>query len=118
VRKHDSKAFGITSRTTWPAAERTHEQLLRARLSWSLPADQTPTDREQALLSLLAAIGSLDIVAGGAQTALTRQEVRRRARDLVRCSWVSEAVRKAVERAESMKVGGVTSAVTAASVSS
>src|SRR5262245_36637605 len=36
VRQHESKVFGITLRTTWPAAERMHEQLLRARLSTAL----------------------------------------------------------------------------------
>src|SRR3954447_2372061 len=56
VRQHASKLFGITLRTTWPAAERTHEQLLRAKLALAVESQRELDDRDTALLSLLAAV--------------------------------------------------------------
>ncbi|HSS67774.1 MAG TPA: GPP34 family phosphoprotein [Nocardioidaceae bacterium] len=99
VRQHESKLFGITLRTTWPAQERSHEQVLRAHLALCVGSGRTPTERDAALLAILGAIGRLDIVAGGAQTTLTRKDIRRANREMSERSWVSAAVRDAVKRA-------------------
>jgi hypothetical protein len=118
VRQHDSKLFGITLRTTWPAAERTHEQLLRANLARAVASDGEVPERDAALLSILAAVGRLDVVAGGAQTALTRRDIRRKNREMSSQWWVSEAVREAVKRVNSRNSAVAASAATAAVVAS
>jgi hypothetical protein len=91
VRQHDSRLFGITLRTTWPAAERTHEQLLRANLARAVASERELPERDAAMLSILAAVGRLDVVAGGAQTALTRRDIGRKNREMASQWWVSEA---------------------------
>jgi hypothetical protein len=118
VRQHESKLFGITLRTTWPATERTHEQLLRANLALAVAADRGLQDRDAALLSVLGAVGRIDVVAGGAQTALTRSQVRRKNREMSSRWWVSDAVRAAVSRANSTAGAVAATAATTAVIAS
>ena len=112
VRQHESKLFGITLRTTWPAQERSHEQLLRAHLALCVGSGRPPTERDSALLAILGAMGRLDIVAGGAQTTLTRKDIRRADRDMSAQWWVSAAVRDAVKLASAGASAGATVAAT------
>jgi hypothetical protein len=115
VRQHESRLFGVTLRTTWPAAERTHEQLLRASLALAVSSDRDLQERDAALLSVLAAVGRIDVVAGGAQTALTGRDIRHRNRDLSARWWVSDAVSAAVKRANATS-GAVAASVTSTAV--
>ena len=115
VRQHESKVFGITVRTTWPAAERNHEQLLRASLALAVGSDRELQERDAALLSVLAAVGRIDLVAGGARTALTRRDIRRKNRELSTRWWVSDAVSTAVKRATAT-AGGVAAAAASTAV--
>ena len=91
---------------------------MRAQLALAVSSGHPLDKRDSAPLPLLAAIGRIDIVAGGAQTALTRKEIRAAYRDLADSWWVSAAVRDAVKRANSAASGAVGAAAATAAVSS
>ena len=117
VRQHESKLFGMTLRTTWPAEQRSHEQLLRANLATALDIGSQLADRDSALLMILAAVGRLDVVAAGGQTPLSRKDIRRMNDELAKSWWVSDAVRKAVSSHNAAVAGGITAATSAAVMS-
>jgi hypothetical protein len=117
VRQHESKLFGMTLRTTWPAEQRSHEQLLRAHLATALDIGSEIAARDSALLMVLAAVGRLDIVAAGRQTALSRRDIRRMNDELARSWWVSDAVRRAVASHNAAVAGGISAATSAAVIS-
>jgi hypothetical protein len=118
VRQHESKLFGITLRRTWPAQERSHEQLLRANLALCVGSGRTPNERDAALLAILGAMGRLDIVAGGAQTTLTSKDIRRANREMSAHWWVSTAVRDAAKRASGAASTGAAAAASTAAMGS
>lgn len=92
LRRSTRKLVGILPRTTWSAADSSHERELRARLQEVLVAGATPDARSAALVSLLVAVNAAHKVVDGDKNA-----VRARAKDIAAGDWAGAAVKKAID---------------------
>ncbi|OZM74240.1 GPP34 family phosphoprotein [Amycolatopsis antarctica] len=93
LRKEKGKVLGLFPTTSWPAEDSRHEEQVRAGLHRVLVDGGKPTEREGALISLLAAIDLAEKTIEGPDPKL----VKSRAKEIAEGNWASEAMRKAVE---------------------
>ncbi|MEL7976400.1 GPP34 family phosphoprotein [Isoptericola sp. F-RaC21] len=93
LRRESGKVLGIFPTTSWPTADATHEQRLRALCREVLLGSRVPDDRTAALIAVAHGSGLVrGLVAKG-----DRARAEARAKELAEQSWASEAVRKAVD---------------------
>ena len=100
-------------RTTWPAADTTHETDVRRTITACLVDGAQPDERTGALIALLAAIDQ----AHGAVTASTtakKKDLEKKAKEIAAGQWAAKAVKDAVDAATAAMVVGVVAASTAA----
>lgn len=93
-----NEALGISLFTTWPFVDTTHRDGLRQDLLRVLSGQAEPDLRTGTLISLLQATSAWSTalpkeVRGG----LKGGDIKRRAKEIAKGRWGSEAVRKAVE---------------------
>jgi hypothetical protein len=132
LRREDGRVLGIFPTTRWPAADSRHEDAVRRDLWRVLVDGGVPDDRTAALVAVLSATGQAGrvLAAGGDRgapvvadggsgwTAARRRAVDRRAKEIARTSWGSEAVRAYVaEVGAAIAVGAAVAATTAATTS-
>lgn len=127
LRREEGRVLGIFPTTRWPAADSRHEDAVRADLRRVLVDGGEPDRRTASLVAILAATGQAGrVLAAGAErdaaaghpeewTAARRAAVDRRAAEVARGSWASEAVRAYVDEvAAAILVGSTVAATTAA----
>lgn len=92
---------------TWPANDGSREEEVRAGLFRVLVQSEEPTVRQACLIALLSALKVADKVIAEDVSTVDRKVVRRRAEELLKQNWTSEAVRKAIEAAAAAAVAVV-----------
>jgi hypothetical protein len=93
LRRESGKVLGIFPTTSWPTADATHEQHLRARCRDVLLGSRVPDDRTAALIAVAHGSG----LVRGLVAKADRSRAEARAKELAEQSWASGAVRKAVD---------------------
>lgn len=125
LRREEGRVLGIFPTTRWPAADTRHEDAVRADLRRVLVEGGDPDERTAALVAVLSATGQAGrvLASGGSGadaeewTAAHRRAADRRAKEIARRSWGSEAVRAYVQEISAAIVVGASVAATAAATS-
>lgn len=95
LKRRDEKILGIFPRTTWPAADSTHENAVRGQLVAVLVQGAIPDARTGQLIALLSSIDLahkvVDTRAVGAGT------VKKRAKEIARGDWAAKGVKDAMD---------------------
>ena len=95
LKRRDEKILGLFPRTTWPAADSTHENAVRGQLAAVLVQGATPDARTGPLIALLSSIDLahkvVDTRAVGAGT------VKKRAKEIARGDWAAKGVKDAMD---------------------
>jgi hypothetical protein len=113
LERRDGKLLGLFPRTTWPAADTTHENDVRRTITACLVDGVQPDERIGALIALLAAIDQAHsaVTAG---TTVKKKALEKKAKEIAAGQWAAKAVKDAVDAATAAMVVGVVAASTAA----
>jgi hypothetical protein len=103
LRRGSDRVLGMFPRERWPAVDTARAAQLRARLHDVLVVGLTSDPRTSALVALLSAIDHVHKVIDVAD----RKAVKARAKKIADCDWASDAVRKAVQAAQSAVTASV-----------
>ncbi|MDD9206871.1 GPP34 family phosphoprotein [Georgenia sp. 10Sc9-8] len=98
VERHEDKVLGLFPRTRWPAVDSAHEERVRAELVGVL-AGERAGPRAGALIALLHAMGAAHKVLS--VPGLSAGDLRRRAKEIAEGDWAAQAVKDAVQAAQS-----------------
>lgn len=90
--------LGVFRRTTWPAADRTHEDAVRRLIQGPLVNGTSADARTSALISLLHAIGHAHKVVDRGD--VPAREIKARAKEIAEGDWAAKAVKDAVVAAQ------------------
>ncbi len=118
LRAEASKVLGIIPVHRWPAEHAAHETDLRTQVTQALVQRTTPEARTAALISLLHALKSEHRVVDPHEHALSRRELRDRARQVAEGDWASAAVRQAVDDMMAAVIAATTAATAAGAAGS
>lgn len=99
LRREQNKILGLFPRTSWPAADQAHEQRIHATITEALGHGRQAEPRIGALISLLSAIDEATKVVDARAHGIEKRELKRRAKAIEKQSWAAEAVREAVDAA-------------------
>ncbi|MGH3351109.1 MAG: GOLPH3/VPS74 family protein [Nocardioides sp.] len=95
LRRRDDRILGIFPRTTWPAADSTHENAVRGQLVSVLVQGATPDARTGPLIALLS---SIDLAHKVVDTrGVGAGAVKKRAKEIARGDWAAKGVKDAIE---------------------
>ncbi|MBG6098264.1 GOLPH3/VPS74 family protein [Nocardioides luteus] len=95
LKRRDEKILGIFPRTTWPAADSTHENAVRDQLVAVLVQGATPDARTGQLIALLS---SIDLAHKVVDTrTVGAGAVRKRAKEIARGDWAAKGVKDAMD---------------------
>ena len=115
LKRRDDKILGIFPRTTWPAADSTHEDGVRRQLTAVLVQGTTPDATTGPLIALLSSIDlahkvvdTRDVGAG---------EVKKRAKQIARGDWAAKGVKDAIDEVTAVMTAVMVSTTAATSVS-
>lgn len=115
LRQDATKVLGLWPRTTWPTNDPTYERHLRQQLFSVLVEGEKPDVRMASVIALLSAMKVAHKVVAQDVSTVDKRAVRRRAEQLRRESWASEAARKAIEATEAAAVAAITATAVASS---
>ena len=113
LERRDGKLLGLFPRTTWPAADTTHENDVRRTITACLVDGTQPDERTGALIALLAAIDQAHSAVTAGTTAKKR-DLEKKAKEVAAGQWAAKAVKDAVDAATAAMVVGVVAASSAA----
>lgn len=105
VRPERGKVFGLFPRTTWPAADRAHEDAVRRLLQGALVHGLSADERTSALISLLAAVDHAHKVVERGDVPV--KEIKARAKLISDGDWAAKAVKDAVAAAQSAMTAAI-----------
>jgi hypothetical protein len=113
LERRDGKLLGLFPRTTWPAADTTHENDVRRTITACLIDGAQPDERTGALIALLSAIDQAHsaVTAGTTEKKVT---LEKKAKEIAAGQWAAKAVKDAVDAATAAMVVAVVAASTAA----
>ncbi|MGY0389224.1 GOLPH3/VPS74 family protein [Nocardioides sp. WG-D5] len=95
LKRRDEKILGIFPRTTWPAADSTHENAVRGQLVAVLVQGATPDARTGQLIALLS---SIDLAHKVVDTrTVGAGAVKKRAKEIARGDWAAKGVKDAMD---------------------
>lgn len=116
VRPEPVRALGMTLTTRWPALTTGPRDAVLTDLVRVLTGAQEPDSRTGALVSLLFAGDALPrVVTKDLRQGLTGRDLRRRAKEVTKGRWASEAVARAVQEATAATIAAVSAGGAAAS---
>jgi hypothetical protein len=98
LERRDGKRLGLIPRTTWPAADTTRADHLRRTITVCLADGGRPDERTAALIALLWAADEAH-KAVAANTATTKRQLKKRAKEIAEGQWAAEAVKDAIDAA-------------------
>jgi hypothetical protein len=113
LERRDGKLLGLFPRTTWPAADTTHENDVRRAITACLVDGAQPDERTGALIALLAAIDQAHS-AVTADTTEGKGTLEKKAKEIAAGQWAAKAVKDAVDVAAAAVMIGVVAATGAA----
>ena len=117
VERRDGKLLGLFPRTTWPAADSTHEDDVRRTITACLVDGAQPDERTGALIALLGAIDQAhSAVTPG--TTTKKRALEKRAKEIAEGQWAAKAVKDAVDAATAAMIGAVAASTAATTASS
>ena len=114
VERRNGKLLGLFPRTTWPAADTSHETDVRRTITACLVDGAQPDERTGALIALLAAIDQAHSAVTPGTTA-KKKVLEKRAKEIADGQWAAEAVKDAVDAATAAMVGAVAASTAATS---
>ncbi|NGN96006.1 GPP34 family phosphoprotein [Nocardioides sp. KC13] len=95
LKRRDEKILGLFPRTTWPAADSTHENAVRSQLAAVLVQGATPDARTGPLIALLS---SIDLAHRVVDTrAVGSGTVKKRAKEIAHGDWAAKGVREVMD---------------------
>ncbi|MDX6372202.1 MAG: hypothetical protein QOD98_1190 [Nocardioidaceae bacterium] len=114
LQRRDGKLLGLFPRTTWPAADTSHETDVRRTITACLVDDAQPDERTGALIALLAAIDQAHsaVTAG---TTVKKKALEKKAKEIAAGQWAAKAVKDAVDAATAAMLGAVAATTVVAS---
>lgn len=95
LKRRDEKILGLFPRTTWPAADSTHENAVRGQLYAVLVQGATPDPRTGPLIALLSSIDFAHKVID--TRPVGAGAVKRRAKEIARGDWAAKGVKDAID---------------------
>lgn len=116
IERRDDKVLGIFPRTTWPAADSSHEASVRALLQGALVQGLTPDTRTSALIALLSAIDRAHKMVHPGD--MSSKQVKARATSIAEGAWAAKAVKDAVVAAQAAVTAAIVASSAAANASS
>ena len=114
LERKESRILGIFPRTTWPAADRSHEEALRRDLTAVLVEGTEPDPRLGTIVALLVAAGRAHKTVP--HPGVTDRDVKARAKAVAEGNWAAKAVKDAIDAVAAATMAAVTAAATAAAV--
>jgi hypothetical protein len=100
LERRDGKRLGLLPRTTWPAADTTRDNQLRRTITVCLVDGGRPDERTAALIALLAAVDQAHKAVTG-NHAVSKRQLKKRAKEIAAGQWAAKAVQDAVAAASS-----------------
>ena len=95
LRFEQGRVLGIFPVDRWPAADSSHENLVRRALHDVLVTGRTATPTEAGLVAIMLAVDKIHVVLPS--TGLSRRDLKARAKVVADGAFAGEAVRKAIE---------------------
>ena len=105
LERRDGKRLGLIPQTTWPAADTTRADHLRRTITVCLADGGRPDERTAALIALLWAVDEAH-KAVAANTATTKRQLKKRAKEIAEGQWAAKAVKDAIDAAAAANSGG------------
>ncbi len=118
VRAEEDKVLGLFPRTRWPAVDSAQERHTQGQIYDALVHGVGADDRTSALIALLSAVDAVTKVVAPQDAAISKQELKSRAKTIASASWASQAVRKSIEAVHASVAAAVAAAGAASTVSS
>ena len=115
LQRREDRVLGIFPRTTWPAADSTHEAEVRRQLDGVLLQGLTPDGRTAALIALLSAVDQVHKVVRA--DGVPHRQVKARAKEIADGAWAAKAVKDSVAAAQAATMAAITVATTASATS-
>ncbi len=117
LERKEGKVLGLFPRTTWPAADTTHEDEVRRTVTACLVDGADPDPRTGALIALLAAIDQAHsaVTAG---TTLRKRDLENKAKEIAEGQWAAKAVKDAVDAATAAMIAAVAASTAATTATS
>jgi TRAP-type uncharacterized transport system fused permease subunit len=113
LERRDGKLLGLFPRTTWPAADTSHEDDVRRTVTACLVDGAQPDERTGALIALLTAVDKAHS-AVTPDTAAKKNDLEQKAKEIAEGQWAAKAVKDAVDAATAAVVIGVVTTTGAA----
>ena len=104
LERRDGKRLGLVPRTTWPAADTSRDNQLRRTITVCLADGGRPDERTAALIALLWAVDEAH-KAVATNTATTKRQLKKRAKEIAEGQWAAKAVKDAVAAATASRRG-------------
>ncbi|TQL70022.1 Golgi phosphoprotein 3 GPP34 [Nocardioides albertanoniae] len=114
LRRRDDRILGIFPRTTWPAADSTHENGVRAQLVSVLIHGATPDARTGPLVALLSSINFAHKVVD--TRPVGAGAVKARAKEIAKGDWAAKGVKDAMDEVTAVMTAVMVSTTAATSV--
>ncbi|MBC7279646.1 GPP34 family phosphoprotein [Nocardioides sp.] len=95
LKRRDETILGLFPRTTWPAADSTHENAVRGQLYAVLVQGTTPDAQTGPLIALLSSIDFAHKVID--TRPMGAGAVKRRAKEIARGDWAAKGVKDAID---------------------
>jgi len=102
--RRDRKRFGLFPRTNWPAVDTSRDNQLRRQITVALADGGRPDERTAVLISLLWAADEAH-KAVAPNTATTRRQLKKRAKEIAEGQWPAKAVKDAIAAAAASSGG-------------
>ena len=100
LERKDGKRLGLVPRTTWPAADTSRADQLRRKITVCLADGARPDERTAAIIALLWAADEAH-KAVATNTAATKRQLKKRAKEIAEGQWAAKAVKDAIAAAAS-----------------
>lgn len=113
--RHEKSRFAGFDK--FPAADGSHEADIRAGLFRVLVQNEEPTVRQASLISLLSAIDVAHKVVAEDVSTIDKKAVRKRAKELMKDNWASEAAKAAITAVQTAAAAAAATAAVSASSS-
>jgi hypothetical protein len=104
LERKDGKRLGLVPRTTWPAADTGRADQLRRQITVCLADGARPDERTAAVIGLLWAADEAH-KAVATNTATTKRQLKKRAKEIADGQWAAKAVKDAIAAASASAAG-------------
>ncbi|NLF03893.1 MAG: GPP34 family phosphoprotein [Actinomycetales bacterium] len=116
LRHEEGRILGIFPTNRWPAEDSNHEDMVRRALHDVLVTGRTATPTEAGIVAILLAVDKVHAVV--VDTALSRRDLKARAKAIAEGGFASEAVRKAIEAINAAVMTSIMAATAAGAAAS